>query len=101
MSIRQKLKPYKYKNKPDASHKANEFLTTIKMNSSYLELVDRCFCLRGSLTSIGFVFLGLALFMIILSVIVFPVNYVPLELRLMEAVAYAIFFGGAYTFLSR
>lgn len=42
-----------------------EFLTTIKMNSSYLELTDRCFCWRGTMTTVGLIFLGLGIFLLV------------------------------------
>ena len=70
---REQLKPFSYDQLVDNSHnrfwsRTNEFLTTIKMNSSYLEVVDRFHATRGSLTHEGLLFLGLGLFTTIIMV---------------------------------
>ena len=100
-----KLKPgkyknqHRYKNQSHAFRGAHEFLTTIKMNSSYLEVVDRCFPIRGSLVNIGAYFFGLGLFLAI-SIIVTPINpNIPrLEPAILMSILLSIFSSGAYTF---
>ena len=77
-----------------------EFMTTIKMNSSYLEVVDRLYVRRGTYMFGGAVFLWLALFVTALAIVI-PNNspmiyYVPLV-----GTVLSVTYGLAYFFLKQ
>ena len=92
------FKPYTY-NQGDPPQSAFEYLTTIKINSSFLELTDRCFFSRGTLTMVGLTFLGFGL-AITIALMVITINIPMITLILGLTLPFAMCYGSAYLFLA-
>ena len=72
-------------------------MTTIKMNSSYLEVVDRLYTRRGTYIYGGFIFLWLSLFVTYLTIVV--TNNAPIIAFVAACLAFYIpFYGSTYIF---
>ena len=92
-----RLKPYKYY-QGDPPNPIFEYLTTIKINSSFLELTDRCLSQRGTFTFIGLCFLGFGLGFTI-GLMVVTIRIPILEVILIFMMPFAMCYGSAYILL--
>ena len=75
--------------------KCSESMTTIKMNSSYFEVVDRLYTRRGTCMYIGSIFFALGLFTTMLASMNTNINHVVFYMLIMGSFM-IFFFGSAY-----
>ena len=83
-----------------SANQCAEFMTTIKMNSSYLEVVDRLYTRRGTWAYGGMIFLGLGIFTICLAIKV-PDKTPLIAFIALEAMLLIPLFGLTYFFLKQ